>query len=192
MTWLVEKLTVSFHQCALHIWQQPLANHSSVYLRHIWRKHIIPYQKKYLERKFASSTGDFCILRAPPVLFHCTCVLSLPLFSRMTASSVLTVPACADWKCAEQRWCHWCEIVSKPELRPLSKQLSHNVAHTTQTAANGLSCPCLDPDNENTLVSERESFMDSPNIPECVISILTSLFKNLHGLHIVATRFAET
>lgn len=33
---------------------------------------ITPYQKTNLERKFASSTGDFCILRAPPVWFLCT------------------------------------------------------------------------------------------------------------------------
>lgn len=33
------------------------------------------YQKKNLERKFASSTGDFCILSAPPVWFLCTWVV---------------------------------------------------------------------------------------------------------------------
>ena len=30
------------------------------------------YQKKNLDKKFASSTGDFCILSAPPVWFLCT------------------------------------------------------------------------------------------------------------------------
>lgn len=33
------------------------------------------YQKKNLEKKFASSTGDFCILSAPPVWFLCTWVV---------------------------------------------------------------------------------------------------------------------
>lgn len=32
------------------------------------------YQKKNLDKKLASSTGDFCILSAPPVWFVCTWV----------------------------------------------------------------------------------------------------------------------
>lgn len=35
----------------------------------------VSYQKKYLDKKFASSTGDFCILSAPPVWFLCTWVV---------------------------------------------------------------------------------------------------------------------
>lgn len=35
---------------------------------------VLSYQKKNLDKKLASSTGDFCILSAPPVWFVCTWV----------------------------------------------------------------------------------------------------------------------
>lgn len=39
------------------------------------KRRNMSYQKKNLDKKFASSTGDFCILSAPPVCSLCTWVV---------------------------------------------------------------------------------------------------------------------
>lgn len=64
----------------------------------------ISYQKKNLEKKFASSTGDFCILRAPPVWVPCTWVSpawlrgdARPLYSPLRICSECIVAMQSSW-----------------------------------------------------------------------------------------------
>lgn len=71
----------------------------------------ISYQKKNLEKKFASSTGDFCILRAPPVWVPCTWVSpawlrgdARPLYSPLRVCSECIVAMQSSW-CQKTKNC---------------------------------------------------------------------------------------
>lgn len=146
------------------------------------------YQKKNLEKKFASSTGDFCILSAPPVWFLCTWVVSVRVahiyvspewlrsHRRETRRSPVLSSTCASGKYNVTVW-----LSSSPKPRLVS--LSSVRLPWSSLVPLALSAPAVLLSPSVQQWEDSPSFMGSPKLAEThVISTPTSL-----RLHIVAT-----